>query len=145
VGLSDTQFESRQRRAKTKSSAPDEPTPWLRGSVGLSNGRVEATKDVLTAGSSTPDEPTHCRRNASEQLCQRIFNGYVTWRTPDELTPRKIIASVHSTLLFSVVVSRRLAECLGLFIPSPLTHLRLLDCAELQRSSRHIEDQTQSI
>jgi hypothetical protein len=28
VGLSDAWFESRQRRAKTDSSAPDEPTPW---------------------------------------------------------------------------------------------------------------------
>jgi hypothetical protein len=31
VGLSDAQFESRQRHTKTKSSAPDEPTPWSRG------------------------------------------------------------------------------------------------------------------
>jgi hypothetical protein len=54
-----------------KSSAPDEPTPWLRGSVGLSYGRVEATKDVLAAGSSAPNDPTECRSMASEQLCQR--------------------------------------------------------------------------
>jgi hypothetical protein len=27
IGLSDAQFESRRRRAKTKSSAPDEPAP----------------------------------------------------------------------------------------------------------------------
>jgi hypothetical protein len=75
VGLSDAQFESRQRRAKTKSSAPDQPMHWSRGSVGLSDGRVESTRDVLAAGSSAPDEPTHRRCNASEQLCQRIFNG----------------------------------------------------------------------
>jgi hypothetical protein len=68
VGLSDAQFESRQRRAKMKSSAPDErePTPWSRGSVGLSDGRVETTRDVLAAGSLTPDEPMHRRCNASE-------------------------------------------------------------------------------
>jgi hypothetical protein len=131
VGLSDAQFESRQRRAKTKSSAPDEPTPWSRGNVGLSDGRVEATRDILVAGYSTPDEPTHRRCNASEQLCQRIFNGYVMWRAPDEPTPRKSIASDHPTLTFSEAVSQRLFGCLGLFIPPPLTHLRLLDCVEV--------------
>jgi hypothetical protein len=41
------------------------------------------------------------------------------------------IASVHPTLTFSVAVSQRLFECLGLFIPPPLTHLRLLDCVEV--------------
>jgi hypothetical protein len=46
---------------------------------------------------------------------------------------------------FSVAVSQRLFECLGLFIPPPLTHLRMLDCVEVQRSSRHIEDHIQSI
>jgi hypothetical protein len=128
-----------------KSSALDEPNPWSRGSVGLCDGRVEATRDVLVAGSSAPDEPTHCRCNASELLCQRIFNGYVTWRASDELTPRKRIASVHLTLPFSVVVSQRLFECLGLFIPPPLTHLRMLDCVEVQRSARHLQDHIQSI
>jgi hypothetical protein len=54
-----------------KSSAPDEPTPWLRGSVGLSDGRMEATRDVLAAGSSAPNDPTERRSIASEQLCQR--------------------------------------------------------------------------
>jgi hypothetical protein len=58
IGLSEAQFESRQRCAKMKSSAPDEPTPWSRGSVGLSDGRVEATRDVLAAESSALDEPT---------------------------------------------------------------------------------------
>jgi hypothetical protein len=55
VGLSDASFESRQRRAKTKSSARKEPTPWSRGSVGQSDGRMEATRDVFAAGSSAPD------------------------------------------------------------------------------------------
>jgi hypothetical protein len=140
--ISDAQFESRQRRAKMKYSAPDEPMPWSRGSVGLSDGRVKANRDDLAAGSSTPDEPTHCWCIASEQLCQRISNGYVTWRAPDEPTPIKSITSVHPTLPFSVTVSQRL---FGLFIPPPLTHLRLLDCVEVQRSSRHIEDHIQSI
>jgi hypothetical protein len=119
--------------------------PWSRGSIGLSDGRVKANRDDLAAGSSALDEPTHSRGSASEQLCQRIFNGYVTWRAPDEPTPRKSIASVHPTLHFSVTVSQRLFECLGLFIPPSLTHLRLLDCVEVHRSSRHLEDHIQSI
>jgi hypothetical protein len=32
-----------------------------------------------------------------------------------------------------------------LFIPHPLTHFRLLDCVEVHRSSRHLEDHIQSI
>jgi hypothetical protein len=66
------------------------------------------------------------------------------WRAPDEPTPRKSIASVHPTLPFSVTISQRLFGCLGLFIPAPLTHLRLLDCVEVQRSARHLEDHIQS-
>jgi hypothetical protein len=73
VGLSDAQFKTRQRCTKTKSSASDEPTPWSRGSVGLSD-HMEANRDILAAGSSASDEPMHCRCNASEQLCQWIFN-----------------------------------------------------------------------
>jgi hypothetical protein len=69
----------------------------------------------------------------------------VTWRAPDEPTPWKSIASVHPTLPFSVTVSQRLFECLGLFIPAPLTHLRLLDCVEVKESPRYLEDHIQSI
>jgi hypothetical protein len=54
-----------------ESSAPDDPTPWSRGSVGLFDGRVKANRDDLAAGSSAPDEPTHRRCIASGQLCQR--------------------------------------------------------------------------
>jgi hypothetical protein len=76
-----------------KSSAPDDQTPWSRGSVGLSDGRVEANRDDLVARSSAPDDPTHHRCIASEQLCQRIFKGHVQWRqrlvAPDEPTPGK--------------------------------------------------------
>jgi hypothetical protein len=57
VGLSDAQFESRQRRAKTTSSAPDEPTPWVRDSIGLSDGHEAAYRDVLARSPSAPDEP----------------------------------------------------------------------------------------
>jgi hypothetical protein len=40
---------------------------------------------------------------------------------------------------FLVNVSQRLFECLGLFIPPPLTHLSLLVYVEVQRSARHLE------
>jgi hypothetical protein len=50
-----------------------------------------------------------------------------------------------SDTTFSVAVSQRLFGCLGLFIPPPLTHLRLLDCVEVHMSSRHLEDHIQSI
>jgi hypothetical protein len=66
VGVSDAQFESRQRRGKTKPSASDDQTPWSRWSVGLSDGRVEANRGDLDAGSSTPDELMHGRCIASE-------------------------------------------------------------------------------
>jgi hypothetical protein len=93
VGLSDTQFHSRQRRAKTKSSAPDDPTPWSRGSVGLFDGRVEANRDDFVTGYSAQDYLTHRPCIASELLCQRIFNGHVRWRqrlvAQDEPTPGK--------------------------------------------------------
>jgi hypothetical protein len=71
VGLYDAQFEFIQRRAKTKPSAPDDPTPWSRLSVGLSYGRLEANRGDLDARSSAPDDLTHRRCIASEQLCQR--------------------------------------------------------------------------
>jgi hypothetical protein len=102
VGLSDAQFEFIQSRAKTKPSAPDDPTPWSRWSVGLSDGQLEANSGDLSA-------------------------------------------SDHPTVPFSVDVSQQLVWCLGLFIPPPLTHLRWMDCVEVQRSSRHIQDHIQSI
>jgi hypothetical protein len=57
-----------------KPSAPDDLTPWSRGSVGLSDGRVEANRDDLVAGSSAPDDPTHRRCIASDQLSENL-NG----------------------------------------------------------------------
>jgi hypothetical protein len=58
-----------------KSSAPDDQTPWSKGSVGLSNGRVKANRDDLATGSLASDEPTHRGCIASEQLCQQSCNG----------------------------------------------------------------------
>jgi hypothetical protein len=116
-----------------------------RVSSGSSDGHVKANRDGLAVGSWPLDELTVRRCNASEQLCQWIFNCYVMWRAPDESTLRKSIASVHLMLPFSVTVSQRLFECLGLFIPPPLTHLRLLDCVKVQESARHLQDHIQSI
>jgi hypothetical protein len=145
VGLSDAQFESRQRRAKTKPSAPDDPTPWSRWNVGLSDGRLEANRGVLDAGSSASDDPTHRQCIASEQLCQRTSTAKWRGRGTGWTDALEKIVSDHPTVLFSVAVSQRLVWCLGLFIPPPLTHLRWLNCVEVQRSSRHIEDHIQSI
>jgi hypothetical protein len=50
-----------------------------------------------------------------------------------------------SDTYFSEAISQQLFRCLGLFIPPPLTHLRLLDSVEVQMSSRHLEDHIQSI
>jgi hypothetical protein len=117
----------------------------IRGSAGLSDGYEDTYSKGLAKRSSAPDEPTHRRCIASEQLCQQSCNGWVTWRAPDEPTPWKSIASVHSTLPFLAAFSQQLVWCIGLFIPPPLTHLRWLDCVEVQRSSRHLEDNIQSI
>jgi hypothetical protein len=78
VGLSDAQFEFIQRRAKTKPSTPDDPTPWSRWSVGLPDSRVEANRGDLNAESSAPDDPTHRQCIASEKLCQRTSTAM--WR-----------------------------------------------------------------
>jgi hypothetical protein len=61
---------------------------WMNRQVsnGSSDGRVKANRDGLAARSLAPDESTMRRCNASEQLCQRIFNGYVMWRASNELT-----------------------------------------------------------
>jgi hypothetical protein len=144
-GLFDAQFEFIQRRANTKPSAPDDPTPWTRWSVGLSDGRVKANRGDLSAESSAPDDPTHRRCIASEQLCQRTSTAKWCGRGTGWTDALENIASDHPTVPFSVDFNQRLVWCLGLFIPPPLTHLRLLDCVEVQRSSRHIEDNTQSI
>jgi hypothetical protein len=145
VGLSDSQFESRQRRAKTKPSVPDDPMPWSRWSVGLSDGRVKANRGDLVAGSSAADDPTHRYCIASEQLRQRISTAKWRGRGTGWTDTLENLASVHPTLPFLVVVSQQLVWCLGLFIHPPLNDLRLLDYVEVQRSSRHIEDHIQSI
>jgi hypothetical protein len=112
---------------------------------GSSGDHVEATRDVLAAGSLAPDDLTERRCKASEQLCQRSCSVEATASSTWWTDARKIIASDHPTVLLSLAFSQRLIWCLGLFIPPPLAHLRLLDCVEVQRSARHLEDHIQSI
>jgi hypothetical protein len=107
--------------------------------------RAEANRDDLVAGSSAPDDPTDRRCIASEQLCQTVSTAKRRGRGTGLTDALEELASVHPTLPFSVAVNQRLYGCLGLFIPPPLTHLRLLDCVEVQKSSGHIEDHIQSI
>jgi hypothetical protein len=161
------------RRGPAKTAASDEPTVhWREPSVypvvvfeqdrdaprrslkhrmnrqvssGSSDGRVKANRDDLAAGSSTLDEPMVRRSIALEYICQRTSTTKWRGRGIRWTDALKRIASVHPTLTFSKAVSQRLFGCLGLFIPPPLTHLRLMDCMEVQRSSRHLEDHIQSI
>jgi hypothetical protein len=44
-----------------------------------------------------------------------------------------------------VAFSQRLFERIGLFIPPPLIHLRVLDGVKVQRSPRQFEDHIQAI
>jgi hypothetical protein len=90
VDLSDAQFESRQRRAKKKSLALDDSTPWSRGSIGLSDGRVKANRGDLVVGSSAPDDPTHRRCIASEQFVRESQRICDVGGASDEPTPWKI-------------------------------------------------------
>jgi hypothetical protein len=68
----------------------------------------------------------------------------VTWRALDELTPRKSIASVHLNL-FQWPLTNGPLDAMGYLYPPLLTHLRLLDCVEVQEGARHLEDHIQSI
>jgi hypothetical protein len=95
--------------------------------------------------SSAPDDPTVRRSIASEQLCQRSCAVEAMASSTGWTDARKNIALDHPTILLSTTFSQRLVWYLGLFIPPPLAHLRLLDCVEVQRSSRHLEDHIQSI
>jgi hypothetical protein len=105
---------------------------------GSSDGLKEANRDkVFTAKSSTLDElMVHWFKrqiNCVSRAATAKWHGWGTWWTDGP----EILASIHLTLHFSVVVSQRLFGCPGLFIPPPLTNLRLLDCVEVQRSASH--------
>jgi hypothetical protein len=117
IGLSDAKFESRQGRAKAKPSAPDDPTPWSRGSVGPSDGRVEANRDDLVAGSSAPDEPMHRWCITSEQLCQRISMAKWRGRGIGWTDALKKLASVHPTLTFQWPLANDSLSALGYLYP----------------------------
>jgi hypothetical protein len=78
IGLFDDQVQTRQRHAKTSSSAPDELMTWSRRSVGLSDGYEETNRDGLARSPSAPDEPTHHQCIASMQFWQRTSTAM--WR-----------------------------------------------------------------
>jgi hypothetical protein len=120
---------------------------WMNRRVnsGSSDGRVEATRDVLAAGSSAQYDPMEHRSIASEQLCQRSCAVEVTASSTGWTDTWKNIASDHPTVQLSAAFSQRLVWCLGLFIPPPPAHLRLLDCVEVHESARHLEYHLQSI
>jgi hypothetical protein len=139
TGLSDDQFETRQRRAKIDSVAPDEPTPWS----------VEALAYPMVSRKLID---SFWPRSLQHQMNRRTVVWSVRWivsadlqrlrwcgGAPDEPTVGKI-PSVHPMLHFLVDISQRLFGRLELFIVPPLTHLRLLDCVGVQRSARHLED-----
>jgi hypothetical protein len=156
-----------------KTVAPNEPTVWVRTSSiyptlslnqdkdapilelqhlmnqrwssGSSDGHEDANSKVSARSPSAPYEPTHHRCIASDELC----NGHVRWRATVSSTrwtdARKSIVSDHLMVLLSAAFSQRLVWCFRLFIPPPLAHLRLLDCVEVHKSARHLEDHIQSI
>jgi hypothetical protein len=145
VGLSNDQFETRQRHTKTDSVAPDELTPWS----------MEASVYSLVLRKLTEG---FWPRSLQHRMNRPTIGWSVGWIVSadlqrlrwrggalDESTVGKKGPSVHLTLDFSVDVSQWLFGCLGLFIPPPLTHLMLLDCVEVQRSARHLEDHIQPI
>jgi hypothetical protein len=126
VSLSDALFESRQRRAKRFNS-----TRWtevmVSGSIGLSDGLEEANSKVLAESPSALDEAMH--RLMKRQ--SNYVNGHVQWRVTTSSTgwtdAWKSIASDYPMVLLSTAFSQRLFGRLGLFIPPPLTHLRLME------------------
>jgi hypothetical protein len=105
-----------------------------------SDSRVEATREVFVEGISAPDDPTVRQSIASEQLGQRSCAVEATASSTGWTNARKSLASDHPTVLLSTAFSQRLVWFLGLFIPCPLAHFRLLDCVEVQESARHLED-----
>jgi hypothetical protein len=130
---------------KTESSgSQDLSTGWTDG-IGSSDGFKEANSKVLAAKSSTSNELT-ARRLKRQMNC---VNGYVWWRATTSSTGWTDAWKKHSVgsydVLLSATFSQRLFGRLGLFIPPPPTHLRLLDCVEVQRSAWHYKDYIQAI
>jgi hypothetical protein len=82
------------------------------------------------------------RRNSYVRELQRLRD---VGGASDELMLLKSRRRFIRRSNFQWAVSQQLVECLRLFIPPPLTHLRWLDSVEVQRSSRHLEDHIQSI
>jgi hypothetical protein len=136
------------RRGAAKTVASDEPTVhWREPSVYLVI-EFEQDKDAPRRSLKHRMNRWVCSGSsdgALEQLCERSCAVEATSSSTGWTDARKKIALDHPTVLLLATFSQRLVWCLGLFIPPPLTHLRLLDCVEVQRSARHLEDHIQSI
>jgi hypothetical protein len=74
VGLSDAQFEYIHRRAKTKPSAPDDPTPWSGLASVYPTVSWKLTKATWTQGL----QHRMTRRSVGAVVSENL-NGYVTW------------------------------------------------------------------
>jgi hypothetical protein len=128
------------------SGATASSTGWIYGpGISSSNGYEIQDSKVLVAESLASDELP--QRGMKHRMIS--VNSHVQWRATTSSTrwtdARKKHGVKYPMILFSAAFSRRLFGCLGLFIPLPLTHLRLLDCVEVQRSVRHLEDHIQAI
>jgi hypothetical protein len=146
----------------------------LEGVVSLSGGSLTQDREALVQRLVAPDEPTDQAvvhpttmyllterfwlRSLQHRMNQHTVGWSVKWivsvrfamamwrgGAPDEPTPIKRGAFVHPMVKVSTAFSQRLFGLLRLFIPPSLAHLRLLDCVEVQRSVRHIQDHIQAI
>jgi hypothetical protein len=137
--------ESRQRAAGCTGLSTRWTDSQRESSSGSSDGYKEAKSKILARNPLAP-----MNRQCISQ-CVGWFVSMIEWGgrqllvAPDEPTPGKSIASDHLMVLLSAPLAQRLVCCLGLFIPLPPCHLRLLNCVEVQRSARHIQDHIQSI
>jgi hypothetical protein len=141
IGLSDDQVWTRQRCAKTNTSAPDEPTPWSRESIGLSSIQRRSGREVVFSTRWTDAPSVYSVGTVVSVELQRLSDVEGSGWT--DVLEKHIISSSDAT--FFREPSQWLAECLGLLIPPPLAHLRLLDCVEVQESAKYLEDHIQSI
>jgi hypothetical protein len=82
------------------------------------------------------------RQSSSVRESQRLSDD---GGAPDEPMLLKSRRRFIRRSTYQRAASQWLAECLGLFIPPPFTHSRLLDCMKVQESARHLEDHIQSI
>jgi hypothetical protein len=77
-------------------------------------------------------------------------NGHVQWKATTSSTGWTNAQKKHSVgssnvTTISPAFSQKLVWCLGLFIPLPPLHFKVMDFVEVQRSVRHLEDHIQAI